>query len=491
MTTEHSNVPSRRSSLYSSGGVPETEIDQSTRAPVLFFVGAALFWLLVSSLLGLITAMKLHWPQFLGGVEYLTYGRVQAAFLNTFLYGWASCGIFAVGLWMMARLSQARLRHGPVLLVAGAFWNIGVLTGIMGILAGRSTSLAALEMPEFTGPILLVSYALVMVWGIFTFYARQYRVTFVSQWYLLASFFWFPWIYSIAQVMLVQAPVRGTVQAVVNAWYAYNFFALWMAPLALAAIYYFLPKVLGRPVRYYYLAIIGFWSYALIAPWSGVARLSSGPVPAWIPTAGIVAMTLLLVPVAIIGINLFGALRGHDGNARATTTVTFAFVALLAFVVFHLVQALFGYRNFQEVLQFTHAQTALWLVGVYAFFSMALFAAIYFLLPRVLVREWRLPGMTKIHFWCSLLGVIMIVGSLLVAGVAQGVQMNNPDAAFIEVVRASVPWLVGASLGWIVLLIGHIAFAWNILSLAASGSVSEESREILLATPPEMKVQTT
>jgi cytochrome c oxidase cbb3-type subunit I len=488
MTTVHSNVPSRRSSPYSTGGIAEAEIDQSTRVPVMFFVGTALLWLLISTLLGLITSLKVHWPQFLDGIEWLTYGRVRGAFMTAFLYGWASSAAFAVGLWLMARLSQNRLIFGPLLLLAGTFWNIGVIAGVGGVLLGESTGFLALEMPAFAGPLLLVAYAFVGAWCVFTFYGRQYQTTYAAQWYLLAAFFWFPWVFSIAQVMLVFAPVRGTVQSVVNAWYAANFFLLWLTPIALAAIYYFLPKILGRPIRYYYLAVIGFWCFAVIAPWAGVARLTSGPVPAWVSSAGIVAMTMMLVPVAIIAINFFSSF-GAVAGTRKTTTLAFIRVAAVVFVALFLVGALLAYRTFQEVIQFTHVNTAMWMLGVYAFFSMAVFGTLYFLLPRLFMRGWASPTLTAIHFWCSLVGVLLIVLSLAVGGWIQGVQINNPEVAFVDGVRATLPWLVGATLGWIILLIAHVAFVWNVVALVVSRAVSAESQAILQANPPAMKVR--
>lgn len=469
----------------------EAEIDQSTKIPVLFFLGWGIFWLLFTSFFGLLASLKIHWPGFLGGIEYLTYGRIQAVFLNSFMYGWASCSVFAIGLWMMSRLSQVRLRHGSFLVVAGVFWNLTVLLGLVGILLGETTGFRALEMPSFTAPVLLLSYSLVMVWGVFTFYARQTSNTYTSQWYLLGGFFWFPWVFSVAQALLVWAPVRGTVQSVVNAWYVYNFFALWLVPLALAAIYYFLPKILGRPIRYHYLAVVGFWAYAVIAPWCGVAVLSGGPVPAWISTAGIVAMTMLLIPITVIGVNFLATLSGVYQKARASTTLTFILVGIFAFLAFHVVQAFLAYRNFQEIFQFTHVNSAMWTLGMYAFFSMTVFGAVYFVLPRVMGREWILPGIMKMHFWCSLLGVLLIVVSLGIAGWVQGVQMNDPAIPFVDVVRASSHWLVGASLGWMLLLVGHVAFAINILFLGSSRTISDESRSVLVSTPPELKMQTT
>ena len=33
-------------------------------------------------------------------------------------------------------------------------------------------------------------------------------------------------------------------------------------PLALASVYYFLPKVIGRPIQSYNLSLLGFWGLA-------------------------------------------------------------------------------------------------------------------------------------------------------------------------------------------------------------------------------------
>ncbi len=69
------------------------------------------------------------------------------------------------------------------------------------------------------------------------------------------------------------------VQAAVGAWYSANFINLWFASIGLGAIYYFLPKVSGRPVHSYHLASVGFWSFAILAGWTGMTRLIGGPAP--------------------------------------------------------------------------------------------------------------------------------------------------------------------------------------------------------------------
>ena len=76
-------------------------IDRSLRIPVLFFFISGLAWLFVSLALGLAASVKLHSPDILASLPFMTYGRLQPAHLNAFMYGW----VFQVGLgtalWIM------------------------------------------------------------------------------------------------------------------------------------------------------------------------------------------------------------------------------------------------------------------------------------------------------------------------------------------------------------------------------------------------------
>ncbi len=65
-------------------------IDASTRVPVLMFYTSAVVWLLLGTLLAGLTSFKLHMPDLLAGVSFLTWGRLRPAHMNAMLYGWAS-----------------------------------------------------------------------------------------------------------------------------------------------------------------------------------------------------------------------------------------------------------------------------------------------------------------------------------------------------------------------------------------------------------------
>jgi len=87
-----------------------------------------------------------------------------------------------------------------------------VTIGIIGILAGDATGFHYLEMPRYAALILFLGYLLIGLWILLTFHQRRQRSLFVSQWFLLAALFWFPWIYSTAYLLLASFPERGVAQ---------------------------------------------------------------------------------------------------------------------------------------------------------------------------------------------------------------------------------------------------------------------------------------
>src|SRR4051812_6279499 len=120
------------------GDVEQVEralIDASTRVPVLVFYASAVVWLILGTFAAMFTSIKMHSPDLLSGVSFLTYGRVRPLHMNIMLYGWGSMVGIGTAVWLMARLCRTTLRH-PLLLVAGAgFWNLGVADGLVAILA--------------------------------------------------------------------------------------------------------------------------------------------------------------------------------------------------------------------------------------------------------------------------------------------------------------------------------------------------------------------
>ncbi len=444
----------------------QMEIDASAKWPVLVFFGSAVLWLILGGALQLAANIQLHTPSFLANCEWFTHGRLAPAAQNALVYGWGMNAAFAFGLWLMARLSATTLRHGGWLFIAAKFWNLGVTLGIGGILAGYSTSFELLEMPRYVTLILLVAYAIIGVWVVTTFSIRNTENVYASQWYLFGAVFWFPWLYTIAQVMLFKAPVRGVLQPIVNAWYVHGLYHLWFVPVALAAIYYFLPKLLGKPVSNYYLAPLAFWWLVIATAFAGGSRLIGAPVPVWLPTLGIVANMMLALPLVILGLNFLGTLSGRLGSVRASLSLRFIALSIAGFFLSSALGLALSLRSFAAVAQFTLlAGLRDWLV-FYACFSTAMFGAAYFFLPRLTGKEWRSTALVQAHFSATLLGVGLLTFGLAVGGWQQGHLLNDPTVKFAGITNALTGWHTFTSVILGVLLIGHAAFLINFIWIA-------------------------
>jgi cytochrome c oxidase cbb3-type subunit 1 len=119
-----------------------------------------------------------------------------------------------------------------------------------------------------------------------------------------------------------------------------------------------------------------------------------------------------------------------------------------------------------EVTHFTHHTIAHSHLGVYCFFTMTMFGAMYYILPRIMRREWSSARLIKIHFWTTAVGSAYYSVALSWSGAVQGWMMNNPDIPFMDVVAYTIPWLESRSVAGTLMTIGHVAFAvlfWRML----------------------------
>jgi cytochrome c oxidase cbb3-type subunit 1 len=436
-------------------------IDASTRLPVLIFYASAVAWLLVSTFFGIFAALKLCAPEFLSGIEFLTWGRIRPVHLDTLIYGWCSMVGMGTSVWLMARLCRTTLRH-PLLLIAGAaFWNLGVFMGVIGILIGANTGYEWLEFPGYAAITLGISYLLVMSWALIMFRYRRRGHVYITQWYLLGALLWFPWLYAAAQVMLFVLPVQGVMQAAVNWWYANNLLFLWFGSIALGTAYYMIPKVIGRPVHSYYLATIGFWTFALFSSWTGMMRLIDGPFPAWMITASIAAMILTLIPVATVGMNHHMTMRDHFPLMRYSPTLRFTVFGAITYTVFSVIGVVISLRSIARYVQFSETSTGWTYMGLYAFFSMIAFGSMYYIIPRLVGREWRYASLIKLHFWASAYGIGLMLLMLIAGGFVQGLSMDDPTLPFTESIESILPYLRGTIIAWILLTVAHCIFAFH------------------------------
>lgn len=421
---------------------------------------SSVVWLLVGSALALVASIKMHSPGFLADWAWLTFGRVRPAHLIIVSYGWASMSGMGTMLWLMARLCRRPLAWGPAIVTAGLAWNVLVLIGIIQILAGQGTSIEWLEFPPWVSLPLGLVFVGLIGWTVKMLVTRREKNLYVSQWYLLGAAIWFPILYVAATILLHSPAAVGVAKGTANWWFAHNVLGLWLTPIGLASAYYFIPKVIGRPIHSYYLSLIGFWSLALFYNWAGTHHLIGGPVPAWLVTVGTVGSMMMFVPVVAVAVNHHLTMVGHFGHLKTSPTLRFVVFGAMSYTVVSVQGSLSALRSVNEVTHFTHYTVAHAHLGAYAFFSMIAFGSMYYVIPRLIDREWVSSRLIKLHFWTTAVGILMYFGGLTVGGWIQGMMMNQPDVPFIEIVQKMIPYLWSRSVAGTLMTVGHLIFAY-------------------------------
>ena len=443
-------------------------VDQSCQYPVVVFFASAVFWLLVGSILALLASIKMHSPWFMAGADWLTFGRVRPAHLNTVIYGWGSMAGVGVMLWLEARLCRVKLPLQLPLVVGCALWNLGVAGGTLAILQGYGTSVEWLEFPQTWSFVFAGVFVIIMASSLLMFSGRRASHIYVSQWYLFGAVLWFPFLYVLANALIHGGLATGVVQASANWWFAHNVLGLWFTPIGLAAVYYLLPKVLGRPIHSYYLSLLGFWTLALFYNWAGTHHLVGGPIPAWLVTVGIVGSVMMFIPVTTVAINHHLTMLGFFDRLRTSPTLRFVVFGAMSYTVVSFQGSLQALRGVNEITHFTHYTVAHAHLGVYSFFSMIMFGSMYYIAPRLTGREWPSAILIRIHFWAVAAGIILYWVGLSWGGFFQGLMLDNPDLPFMDVVSYTVPFLWSRTLAGILMTVGHVVFAiscWQLFTI--------------------------
>ncbi|MFO1178646.1 MAG: cbb3-type cytochrome c oxidase subunit I [Ottowia sp.] len=438
------------------------EADNSTAFPVFMFIAFACMWLLLGSIAGLTASLKLHWPDWLVSDAWMTFGRIRTIHLTAVLYGWITNAALGIIVWLLPRLLRTRL-HGPMwVMMGGALINVGIASAIGAIGSGWTAGMEYLEIPWQIGIFLVAGFVCIIGSVLYTLVNRKVESLYVSVWYHVAALLWISLLFIVAKLPGVHF---GVEQATTNWWYGHNVLGLWFTPVSIGAIYYFLPKVIGRRVRSYNLSLLGFWTLAFFYAQVGGHHLVGGPVPGWLITLSIVQSMMMIIPVIAFSINMAGTMWGRMHLARYSPTLRFMMFGGFMYMLSSLQGSFEALRSVQQVAHFTHFTVAHAHLGAYGFVTMVLFGAIYFMLPRVLHWEWPYPRLISLHFWLAAVGIGIYFVFLTYGGWLQGLAMLDASKPFIESVRVTIPYLEWRSVGGSLMVLSHLIFVGHFLAM--------------------------
>lgn len=439
------------------------EADKSTAFVAFVFLACAVVWLIVASSAGLVSSIKLHEPDWLVNQAWLTFGRIRTIHLNAVAYGWAPMAALGIAIWMLPRLLKTPLIGGRFAVLGAMIWNAGLIAGLGCIAVGLNDGMEWLEIPWQVDILLVVGGLLVALPLVFTLQNRRVDHLYVSIWYMGAALFWFPTLFLIGNIPGLHF---GVEQATMNWWFGHNVLGLFYTPMALASVYYFLPKIIGRPVQSYNLSLLGFWTLAFFYGQVGGHHLIGGPVPGWLITLSIVQSVMMIIPVISFSVNQHLTMRGSFKALIYSPTLRFIVLGGMMYTVSSIQGSLEALRSVNTITHFTHYTVAHAHLGLYGFFSMVMFGAVYFVMPRVMAWEWPYPKLIATHFWLVVAGFSIYVVGLTIGGWLQGVAMLDAAKPFMDSVNVTLPYLQARSVGGAIMTLGHLVFAFHFIAMA-------------------------
>ena len=441
---------------------------------VKWFLLSSITYFFVVGIIALTIAAKFVWPELLGTVPYLTYGRLRPLHVNGMLFGWLLPADMGLAFYLVPRLCGVKLWSEKLGVATAILWNIIVLGAVVTLPMGLNKGWEYAELP------LPLVFLVVVAWVMFalnifgTVATRRYEQMYVSVWYTLGCILWTTFVYPTGNIAVLFT--TGTNQANLNWMYVHNAVGLIFTPIGLGIAYYFIPKASNAPLFSHKLSMVGFWSLAFVYVWTGAHHMIHGPISQWLQTIAIAFSVMLLVPVWTVVYNFFATMNGQWHQLRENIPLKFT----MSGVVFYLLTCFQGpmhsLRSVNAIVSKTdwipgHAHMAL--LGCFSFFAIAGF---YYAIPRLFKTELHSTPLANWTFWFFMIGGIGFFVTLWLGGFWQGWQWNTPTIPFVDTVIALKPvWAVRFVSG-VTIFSGITLFLFNIMATVADRKVSVQSQ---------------
>ena len=464
-------------------------LDKSENSTARNFIFSSVVWLGLVVSVALVLALKFVWPDFLGGVAWLSFGRLRPFHVNGALFGWLSMSSLGIMFYILPKLTGARLWSERLGNVTCLLWNTVIVLSAVSLPFGYTQGR---EYAEYVLPLDLMTVLcfMLLIYNAFkTVALRKEKAMYVSLWYFLATLVWAPIIFLVGNNFMMdwtglggRGVVPGVNDAMLNWWYGHNVIGMWFSTLGLGIFYYFLPVLTKNPLYSHRLSMIGFWTLAFFYVWNGQHHLVYGPGPDWLESVAITFSVLMVIPVFAVVYNFFKTAHGKwhlifDSSYEALP-VRFLMVGGLAYLLTCTQGALINApRTTNAYFHFTywtvgHAHLAF--LGSFSFINMA---AIYYIIPRITGIQMN-HRLANWHFGLFTAGIIVFLGILHTAGIIQGAMwmakieeidfltdkvILRPAVEFIDVVRALHPFYFTVMIGAGIMVSGIMIFVFNVI----------------------------
>ncbi len=453
-----------------------------------FLIATTIFGIVGMSV-GLLVALQFVWPEANFGLQYTTFGRARPLHTNAVIFAFVGNGIFAGVYYSLQRLCKTRMYSDLLSRIHFWGWQLIILSAAISLPLGLTTGK---EYAELEWPI---DIAITLIWVVFglnmflTIMKRRERHLYVAIWFYIATFVTVAMLHVVNSFELPISFMKsyswyaGVQDALVQWWYGHNAVAFFLTTPYLGLMYYFIPKVSGRPIYSYRLSIIHFWALIFIYIWAGPHHLLYNALPDWAQSLGVVFSVMLIAPSWGGMLNGLLTLRGAWDMVRESAILKFLVVAVTCYGMATFEGPMMSLKSVNAIAHFTDWVVAHVHVGALGWNGFLTFAMLYYLIPKMYGTKLHSQKLANAHFWIGTLGIIFYALPMYWAGFTQSLMWKqfNPDGTlvysnFLETVTQIIPMYALRAFSGVLYLSGVFIMVYNLVKTAKAGSFLREEK---------------
>jgi cytochrome c oxidase cbb3-type subunit I len=437
----------------------------------LAFMIAGACWFVVGALYGMVSAIHLVSPEFFSNIPFLVFGRERPVHVNTMLYGFTGTMMLGSGLYYIPALLRTRLWSEPLAWVGFLFWNLTILSGPLCFSFGLTQGREYNEYVWLADVSLMLGVGCLIVDMVMTIASRAEKQLYVSVWYFVAALLWTACNYPIGNVMW--HPRTGAMPGLIDSlflWFwGHNLPGLLITPLATGAAYFVIPRVSKTPLNSHTLSLAGFWTLIALYSHIGGHHVLQSPIPNWLKTVSVVDSVAMIIPVAIVVLNLWLTARNFGGRIWSDPAARLVMGGIIWYIITCIQGPLQSLPFLQKVTHFNNWTIGHAHIAMLGFGGYIALGAMWHVIPLVTGRSLYSKKLVNLQFGLITFGLTGFFVVLTIAGLIQGSAWHNGETVY-RVLPEIFPYLASRAALGISILTGSLVGLYNLLMTLYCGA---------------------
>lgn len=441
---------------------------------VVRLIQFSVVWAVVAMIVGVYLAAELIWPTIDFGQFWLSFGRLRPLHTNGIIFGFGVSALMATGFYSVQRTSHVTLYAPRLAWFVCYAWQLIVLLGGLSLLAGWTSTkeYAELEWPfDIAITIVWVCFGIVFFGTIAT---RKIKPIYISNWFYGALIIVISMLHIVNNLAIPVSIDKsyslfaGAQDAVVQWWYGHNAVGFLLTGGFLGMMYYFLPKLAGRPIWSYRLSVVAFWAFVYSYIWAGPHHLHFSAIPEWVQSLAMAMSLILLAPSWASMINGIMTVSTAWEKLRTDPALKFIVLSLAFYGLATFEGPMMAIRSVNIVSHFTDWTIGHVHSGALGWNAMVTYGVFYYLVPRLAGTALYSVKLANLHFWMALAGTMLYVVSMWAAGVSQGLLWLSVDEvgelsfSFTDIMASMAPYYGLRLVAGLIFLTGTVIMAFNL-----------------------------